>query len=162
VGHRRCIHGILVAGLYGVDQANVLDPGMRCPVGAPDPEDPSDIQVQGASDRGEPSVTTDLDDPPVSALSSSATLAKSNWSVAIRASSSKLRRTATSLAVLSTRQGNRPDPSRCEHRSVFGPLCFGFTAAHVGYPPAWIGAEVILLAAALVILAGGVHCTPPE
>jgi MFS family permease len=35
-----------------------------------------------------------------------------------------------------------------------GPLCFGFTAAHVGYPPAWIGAAVFLLAAALVILAG--------
>ena len=38
--------------------------------------------------------------------------------------------------------------------ACFGPLCFGFTAAHVGYPPAWIGAAVILLAAALVILAG--------
>jgi len=35
-----------------------------------------------------------------------------------------------------------------------GPLCFGLTAAHVGYPPAWIGAAVLLLAAVLVILAG--------
>ena len=35
-----------------------------------------------------------------------------------------------------------------------GPLCFGFTAAHVGYLLAWIGAAVLLLAAAVVILVG--------
>lgn len=38
--------------------------------------------------------------------------------------------------------------------ACLGPLCFGFTAVHVGYPPAWIAAAVLLLAAALVILAG--------
>lgn len=38
--------------------------------------------------------------------------------------------------------------------ACLGPLCFGLTAARFGYPPAWIGASLVLLTAALVILTG--------
>lgn len=38
--------------------------------------------------------------------------------------------------------------------ACLGPLFFGLAAARFGYPPAWIGAALILVAAALVILIG--------
>jgi len=38
--------------------------------------------------------------------------------------------------------------------ACLGPLVFGLTAARFGYPPAWIGAALLLLVAALMILIG--------
>ncbi len=38
--------------------------------------------------------------------------------------------------------------------ACLGPLFFGLTAARFGYPPAWIGAALLLLVAALMILIG--------
>jgi len=38
--------------------------------------------------------------------------------------------------------------------ACLGPLSFGFTAAHFGYPPAWLGAAVLLAVAAVVLLLG--------
>jgi len=88
-----------VTGFDGVDQPDVLDPGVRRTLCRPDAEDPVNLEVQRTGDRGQPPVATDLDGRRCNSLFSSATREKSSRSVASRAASNNARNRATSASV---------------------------------------------------------------